>query len=313
MGIFLFCGLSAQTWAPIGAKWTYDRNYHMWWGYPPFKGYTEFTSVKDTLIQNKNCKKIERQHFAIGSFDITDTVTGFDPPIFLHEDTGRVYAFLEDSFYIIYDFSLMVGDTLAIMNDVGDGAVNWQEPPFKLELDTIDTILIGGHHRIRQGFRSISQPGLYYLGGTYCKEIPNIPQKYTAIEGLGWIGFFVPHNSLMEPWYEGSLLCYSDSLLGHFICTSRPCDSLNYHFMPGIPGKEVLKFKIYRESANYLVIKPDIPDEYLVEIFDLEGRRVFYDKINGNNARIKTSDLLSSVYTVVIRRGADFFAKKFIR
>ena len=57
--VFSFGGYS-QEWAPIGATWHYSEKFIFW--NPIDEDYIKYESVKDTLINGINCKKIIKRH-----------------------------------------------------------------------------------------------------------------------------------------------------------------------------------------------------------------------------------------------------------
>ena len=61
---FVCMSLQAQLeFAPIGAKWTYQLINTTWWGDTYFSHYQLFIE-KDSLIQNKLCKKLKVNYYS---------------------------------------------------------------------------------------------------------------------------------------------------------------------------------------------------------------------------------------------------------
>lgn len=104
--LFFLPGWAAgQDWAPIGAKWHYygfdfytDCNY----------GYSTMDSVRDTVVQGKTARVLQITSFGEDNMPEREEI--------MYGDADRIYHYLPeaDSFYVLYDFSAVAGDTLFI-------------------------------------------------------------------------------------------------------------------------------------------------------------------------------------------------------
>ena len=101
--LFCYCfSFSQIEFAPVGAKWWYvlpcaDLN--------PDCGYSTFESVNDTILLNKNAKIIKY------------TVNGVVKPEatqIMYSDSDKIYYYMNNKFYMLYDFGAKAGDTLKI-------------------------------------------------------------------------------------------------------------------------------------------------------------------------------------------------------
>jgi hypothetical protein len=304
--------ISAQIWAPIGAKWTYERTVISGFQDTFTLGFTEFIVVKDTLIQNITCRKIIRKFQYVKPSDLTDTIVGYDPPLFIFEDSNKIYGWLVDSFYILYDFTLNIGDTLAIQNDFSYGFLDTSKTGISLlRLDTIDSVFINGISRIRQGFTYLGPPE-YYIGIASCMTIGNGLTKSTAIEGIGWTYFFTPNNNIALPIHEGMLRCYTDTILGSFNCNPWPCDSILY-LISGIFKVSKNKIKIIHESLDLIVIKTEIQTPLDLTIINMQGEKVFSKTLRMNNERVSIGFLPSGLYIITLQNDHVFLNQKLIR
>lgn len=103
---FLFSNILtiAQTeWFPVGAKWYYNLQ-----ELEQYKadGYRVFTVMKDTIVDSKQSKCISKT-----SINYKGQILNSED-IIMRVDNKRVYWYNNDSFQLIYDFSLNPGDTL---------------------------------------------------------------------------------------------------------------------------------------------------------------------------------------------------------
>ena len=78
---------SAQDWAPIGAAWYYSEGFSFWNEYD--EDYIKFESVKDTLVEGKNCRKITKLH---------KIVCNDRPSIeYMYSENGKVFSMILSS------------------------------------------------------------------------------------------------------------------------------------------------------------------------------------------------------------------------
>src|SRR5687768_12556743 len=102
--IFTFIHTNAQTWAPIGAEWTYGITNHA----GPEKYYENWVVRGDTVIEGKSCRLIR--------------VEGRNLPqhmkFITYEDSNIVYWYnFNDTFTVLYDFNKNKGESWQIWND----------------------------------------------------------------------------------------------------------------------------------------------------------------------------------------------------
>lgn len=169
-----------QTWAPIGAKWTYTQGTIN----PNYTTFTTFESVADTVIDGQSCKILTIiEHYGPGWSDTSQQYT--------YSDSNRVYFYSGTSWCLIYDFNAQQGDTF-VLNCFHGALV---QPVVKVL--SVDTITINGHQRKR--FNYLVSDLLIGFSGF-------------VIEGIGnTYGMFpVVHHTLGI----GPLRCYKDSILG---------------------------------------------------------------------------------------------------
>jgi len=97
---FLFFSLTsfAQFWG-VGTQWNYTGD-PIGIGFPNTLKIMKFT--KDSIIENKSAYKLDGT-----------TGCGFKPE-YLLEDGKQMYYYFEGAFHLLYDFSLVAGDTLKI-------------------------------------------------------------------------------------------------------------------------------------------------------------------------------------------------------
>lgn len=90
---------NAQTWAPIGAKWSFGVGY----AFSPRIGNVEWRVIKDTVVNNKNCRISQR--FGV------DVEGDYTDRMITYEDSNRVYWFTRNQFALMYDFNKVAGES----------------------------------------------------------------------------------------------------------------------------------------------------------------------------------------------------------
>ncbi len=138
---FTFCSKAQTEFAPIGATWHFD-----YYQFLSQAGYEKIVVVKDTLILGKQAKKLELERIT------KDGITGnfYDTTWedhYLYQSGDTVYHYTDasnlleiDDFIILYDFSMVPGDTLFYIDD------------FYFVLDSIGTVELNGEeYRLQYG------------------------------------------------------------------------------------------------------------------------------------------------------------------
>lgn len=188
---------TAQKWAALGAKWTYNYS----WMSPS----TSFslTIEKDTIINGMLCNKIPTS-----------------PPSYTYESNDTVFFFMQGGFRSTYYFNAQVGDTVTFFNNYiscmdGDSII-------LATIDSIDTIQISNQALKR----FYSKPILDPVGLTLFEALP------TYTERLGSSSFLYPffyRNCIVDQESYG-LCSYSDNLISYSAgCISSISDEItNY-------------------------------------------------------------------------------------
>ena len=130
--LFVLISLSTiangQTWAPIGAKWTYTETFYMSTAIDT----CTIRSIGDTVILAHQCKILKE---SAGN-------CSFRPNIeFMYSDSGKVFFYnaSRNSFQMLYNFNAKIGDSSIVYPDgtYNDSIVS--------VVDSIRTIIINSH------------------------------------------------------------------------------------------------------------------------------------------------------------------------
>ncbi|MCX7987169.1 MAG: T9SS type A sorting domain-containing protein [Bacteroidales bacterium] len=186
--------LSAQTkeWAPIGAKWYYN------WQELDFyelHSYIEYIVVKDTIVQNLPAKFVLKK--AVNYNGNIENETS----LLIREDNQKVFWFNQNnnSFSLIYDFSLEKGDTLMTpIEIVGCDSVS------PIIVDSVTFIKVG-NTILKKQYLSYTAYNSHFIGRDYTFT-------YELIEKIGseFDFLYIPSTLIEDRFAYSGLRCYID-------------------------------------------------------------------------------------------------------
>lgn len=288
--IFLcHCTLLAQEreFAPVGAEWHYaGRDFR--------KFVKKFVVEKDTILLGKEVRKINVSLFSHG-----ENLINYQQ-IYFHVDGDQVYHFVQDTFYLLYDFAAKTGDSwrVELLREHNNEFANREEDWHGIvTVDSVETVNIDGMD-LKKQFLSL--------------EIVNVPEEAL----IGWL-----FNYAIE--YIGSdyllIDTQEDFPQDHRINCYRD-EHLNYK-NPLVPTDcdEITTTAVDNYSMNkkYYTVSP-IPVTDRVEInaitkkvnnyylFDTSGKLVTQrEQIDVTSAEIFTNHLPSGLYHLVINKNTS--------
>ena len=207
--IFISLGLtsttSSQNWFQPEDTWI------SYFGIWPLGGHEEMKVLRDTIIQSKNCKILERN---ITMFNIelgtSDTINWhpFDQ-IIVHENNDSVFFYNDSTFQMIYNFNLNSGDTISIdVEYCNEKIIYW--------IDSVALINIDGFER-RIQYATVNKFSSQFIQHTV-----------QIIEGIGIVhARFEYPNGIVTDRKFGYLIpqdvyvCYADGPGWGFNCFSK--------------------------------------------------------------------------------------------
>ncbi|NVO03509.1 MAG: T9SS type A sorting domain-containing protein [Bacteroidetes bacterium] len=202
-----FLGYS-QTWAPIGAKWQYNK--------PASTSLScvTFESIQDTIIQSNICHILEiklNNSTLIGKEYIKQS-----------GDSIFYFNYYSNSFHLLYNLSANVGDTINVHTSKFKPteaffSFNDSIDNFKYQILSIDSVQISGKWIKRQ---------------KVCTLLPNdwgfncgLSDNY-ILDNIGSNDYFFGMFPMVIPEFIPSLLrCYTDTVIAYINPSwSIPCD-----------------------------------------------------------------------------------------
>lgn len=265
--------------APLGAEWYYTNGEGMG---SNAAGYYLLKSIKDTVIDSKECKILSRTRVS------SDGITYNDGQSIVYHNTNenKVYRYLYGKFYLLYDFTKVVGDTIVI-----------KEPYSANKYDSIVTVVdsvgiqtFSGNIQLKSFFVRPVQLGRFDFEGK-------------IIEKLGNLHFLFPGNSLYcDSGCPDPLRCYNEDKI-RFSLNQGPCDAV--YSITNTSIVNTVDISVFPNPfTNSFTIKNGNQDErqLSIDIFNIYGQLILHDIIHGNrNHQINLNGYPRGFYYLVVK------------
>lgn len=248
------------------------------WNYRIAYGNQIFTDsmsiIGDTLIDGQLYKKV-----------INDWAS-MDSLLLLREDTTarQVYFLLDSTEYLLYDFSLELGDTVTIYTTLpGNGHLNFN--PLQANVSLVDTFVdLNNIHRKRLWLNIPATPS-FFIAGPW-------------IEGIGGETGFVPISNNISINFTPNLLCAWND--GVQIYTNDSYDSCYYRLI-SVETFEKASYDIFPNPAiDDVVIRSKTHHIQSVKLYDLRGNVLLHHQNNYNEEEVtfNINGLASGMYVL---------------
>jgi hypothetical protein len=266
-----------QSWAPIGAQWTYQVENAV----NSNIGFRTWTSVSDTLITGHNCKIILRNDNPVNS-DLSDS-------LITYEENGVVYWWLNNQFTTLYDFNKLVGESWTMLRDTCGVLITVDSTSY----ETINGIELKTLYVSSDDF-SFTGKIIEHIGHT---SKPNPFFSYHCD------GIFIDTE-----FYTG-LRCYEDSAIGYHSFNIAPsCDytsiseqlELNPLVLYPNPTSETIQVQTNPALSNHF------------KIFNNTGQLVEQGNLFNFSSNISVSKLDPGVYYFQIQTHKTVVQQRFI-
>ena len=263
LGYLLFSSnhLVAQVaFAPIGAEWHYNFETFM------STGYIRISASDDTLISEKSCTILgifQYEYISPGFFDTT-----FLGNEYVYEESGVVYYYRYEQFFILYNFNSAIGDSWIFAGDASCEEITGEVVVDSFGYETINGVLLK--------WIAIHSNSLDWIFNG---------KVYEKIGGLG--SLFPASNCFLEAPILGPLRCYYDSNFGLFKNNNN--QSCNYIFTSTESIHQNKEFgTLYPNPATTSVtLKLDVAGNRIlnVTLVDTYGRK-YFDKIKSLDQKL---------------------------
>ena len=300
----------AQTeWFPVGAKW-YVNRHDAGSIYIPkdCDGYTYLEVLKDTIVLGFNSKVVSDRFF---SCEGEETVYS---NFIVREENQKVYHFENDTFNLMYDFNLGVGDTLDV------SISNWDcDTVGEIIIDSISFLSVGGVQLKQQHLKLFIGNNGYTeyiitekIGRTIFGDESSTEQKAIIFSPLanctpGGYGFF-PED----------LRCYEDDVVS-FVNdwknwndseTILPCDTI-INTIVSTKNITTNSIKLFPNPAStYFQLNLEAKNN-TITIRNLQGQIVYQEQIQDKNPIINIAHFYNGLYilNVMDTKGNSYSGK----
>ncbi len=277
-----------QEFAPIGATWNYQETYF----FSGNIGLVTFTSVGDTIINNKPCRIIYKDN---------PTCYIHDENLYFHQSNDSIFYYhpVLDIFTPCFIFNAEVGDSWVYQ----EHSLAGNSDSLRCQVDSISYYPIANNDSLKIQHVSIIELTIGHIGITYQTRL---------IENIGFEKGFIPFTllSLCDADYEGNIKCYDDSNIGLVNFLNESCNST-----PTI-DLDISNIDIYPNPAsNFLFINPNETQISKIEIINAQGNIVaIHDSSfsKNQNIEIKIDNFSAGIYFLKIKHNNAFTIKKFV-
>ncbi len=282
------------SWAPIGAEWYYNYREGV---QTSATGYYLLKSIKDTIIDSKECKVLSRTLVNSKGISFNDGQS----VIYYNSLENKIFRYLFDNFYLLYDFTKTAGDTIVI-----------KEPNSTISYDSIVTVVDS------VGIETF--PDNIQLKLLYVRSVEESKFNFGGkiIEKIGNLGFMFPFNSLAcDAGCSLPLRCYNDDQV-NFVSQEHdvvqvPCDFV----YTDASLVKTADLSVYPNPfTNSFTIKNGIHGERIlsIDLFDLYGKPILHeDHPLSKDHEINFCNYPVGLYYLKIKTGSKTFTFKLIK
>jgi hypothetical protein len=277
----------SQSWAPVGAVWTYTETFASSYEVDP----SVVTSVKDTIVNSINCKKIRYQ---FGTCNYASS--------FMYDDSDRVYFYDAPSnkFNLLYDFNKLPGETWYIKASGLSGG----KDSSLVHVDSTSTVVINSN-TLKVLYTTIDGSA----GGNWVGINGKITEK------LGHEKFMFPLISgLCDENFNDGLRCYQDSTIVYYQTGIAPsCD----YTTVGI--NELSTSNIISISPNPASSEIQVTGNQSsvvgIDVYNTLGEKVYTSPITDYRSPITVNiaALPTGMYFAEIKSQKEITVRKFIK
>ncbi len=268
--------------------------------------YWEYAVNRKEIVEDRICSILEVHHGS--EHNQLDKIAEY--PIY-ESGGGQVYFYdhMSESFLLMLDFSLEVGDTL--INYAPSLSSNYSLINIGFDIEgqhlavvtSVDTVEFNGQLLRQQTFGSVDD------------DNPSI--NHIVVEGIGNIGAFFGDLTFIteENICKGQFLCFEDDAMEYSIfgdeCSCQFQEQItNVQDISEVSGIEVYPNPVH-DVLNIMMADYSITQ---IEIVDMGGRsRILVDNGFTNHTTLETNNLESGVYLLMMETsGGERFYDKIV-
>jgi hypothetical protein len=261
----------------------------------PLAGYNVYKYIKDTIIQENNCKFIECDNP--------------DLNVIVYENNQNVYYYQDERFKLLYDFSVNKNDTVFLdIRAVSFRIIDEQVIPLDTTLSVesivteVDSVQFLDSIYLRRITVEIYPEADFLINSTW-------PETISYIEKLGYLlDGFIPiiiegfSTSISN---DRSLRCYlEDNLL--IITDFWKQFSQDCYYITTVGENAMQDFMIYpnpfKNVLNITNSASVITESFFIEIIDYTGKKVYNSYLTKDyNLQLSLDHLQNGIYFIIFR------------
>jgi hypothetical protein len=293
----LFLVANAQTWAPDEAIWRY--NFVTLGG----RGYIKFTVVKDTIVDNINCKELNKRLYQINEFTGNQQNYSIGNE-YTYDTNGVVFIRYYGVFDTLYNFNALPGES---WNVPGTSPVNNVCNDIS-KVQVVDT----GHVTIN---------GIYLkqlIVDYHYKNSGSFLLRDTITERIGTLSqYMLPWDlclSTVDGHEGGELRCYEDATVGEYKHNFFSDCNVTIGIEENELSRQITVYPVPADNILNIDFNELPQDDYTIRITDYLGRTL----ASANNSAEKTSlnivQLPNGVYNLIISNSKnELMQRRFIK
>jgi hypothetical protein len=291
----VFFGLIAksQVWGDFGSTWHYS-----YWNIGE-GGFIKIQFSGDTVIQNRNCQKLEFMKYRFFSIPNAGMIFAGTIPInteFTSVSGDTVFYLVKNNFRILYNFNAQVGDSWDLGVDTND---NFMCSKSIVVVDSIGTMLINNKTFRWLYLRSVDSSSVVLNG--------------KVIEGIGSVNEFlfpVIHNcnpAICPEIDNMQFLCFGSENMGIY----NPLNSICEPYL-GVETNSFDEINIYPNPATDFLQIENISDKTIISIFSMDGK-IQKSITLSDNGIVNINDLAEGIYIIKLQTEKGVIYRKFIK
>lgn len=285
-----------QEFAPIGAKWYYNRPNTF-----ATNNFIVFESVKDTVIDQKTCKIVEIRN----DYGTSETVHRD----YFYQDLSKIYYFNHKSrtFHLLYDFSASPGDTITVHAEAFTPNISFLPnsrtiPFFKYVVVEVENIEVSGINYVRQKVKDVENSTWGFVRPLSIDQVNYILSDIGSLVymyGASYI-FVMEDEPIMLRCYETSGSLYANPLW-----TGQCTEGLS------TPIKNINTINVYPNPfENDIYVESD-QEIVRIEVYSIIGNLVFSsNKLNVTKEKLSLNNLPKGSYILrIITKDNNYYKK----
>ncbi len=266
--------------APIGATWYGDN--------------AKTTATRDTIVDGVVASYLEKDWLCISFCDNESIIDHYTSPEIVYDNgLGQVFYRIRDSFYLLYDFTVKVGDTVRTMARL-EPANDESLVEVSVVVTDVDTIEVDGTplHSYRTSMQDLPYG---YLFNGWVHEV------------LGRDGPMLPFNGVYEDagFFSPNPDCYKDSIL-YIRKSGTACDLLTSARKANVGASSI---KITPNPARDFIGIANVPANLRLTLLTAKGERLLDISTKG----FDVSNLSPGLYFIVGVTDTRIFSQRFIK